>query len=174
VTGSDVVLDAWGWWEVLRDSARGAQIRERFIGTDSVRLHTSAITVGEIAVKLASMGEGGRIDSVLGAIRRAGPLVDVTAERARAAGLLEAQLRTADSHASLADGTVLATARSLRARLISADPAFRGRADVLADFSQGTDRRATTLIRRKTRRTSRIPTWQSHLGYLRPEESADH
>jgi predicted nucleic acid-binding protein len=131
VTASDVVLDTWGWWEVFRGSTQGAVIRREFIGSDGVRLHTSAITVGEVTAKLASMGASARIDPVLGAIRRAGPLHDVTTELARTAGLLRAELRKSDSRASLADGIVLATARSLGARLISADPAFRGQPDVI-------------------------------------------
>ncbi len=132
MTEFEVVLDTWAWWELFRGSRQGASIRRRFFRSGSVRLHTSTITVGELSAKLASMGESRRIDPVLGAIRRAGPVHDVTAELARAAGLLRAELRKLDSHASLADGIVLATARALGARLISADPAFRGLPDILS------------------------------------------
>jgi predicted nucleic acid-binding protein len=131
MTGSDVLLDTWGWWEVFRGSSEGAVIRRRLLGSDQVRLHTSAISVGEIVAKLASLGATDRIDAVLGVIRRAGPLHEVTVELAREAGLLRAVLRKADARASLADGIVLATARHLGARLVSADPAFRGQPDVV-------------------------------------------
>jgi predicted nucleic acid-binding protein len=133
VTESDVVLDTWAWWEVFKGSTPGTHIRRRFLGSEKVRAHTSAISVGEISAKLASLGTPGQIDASIGAMRRAGHLHDVTAELARAAGLLRAELRQTDPHASLADGIVLATARRLGARLVSADPAFRGQPDVLSD-----------------------------------------
>ncbi|MFZ0830845.1 MAG: PIN domain-containing protein [Thermoplasmata archaeon] len=129
--GSDILLDTWAWWELLRGSRNGAVIRRRFLRPSGVRLHTSTITVGEISAKLASMGEARRIDGVIAAIRRAGRLHDVTTDLARTAGILRVELRKSDAQASLADGIVLATARSLGARLISADAAFRGQSDVV-------------------------------------------
>jgi predicted nucleic acid-binding protein len=131
VTGSDVLLDTWAWWELLRGSKKGAAIQRRFLRSGRIRVHTSAITIGEITAKLASMGERGRVDIVLGSIRRTGPIHDVTVEVARTAGLIRAVLRKSAREASLADGIVLATARSVGAQLVSADSAFKGQPDVL-------------------------------------------
>lgn len=133
MTDSDVVLDTWAWWEVLRASEQGRSIRRRFLGRTDIRAHTSVITIGEITAKLVSMGALPRVDPILGSIRRAGPLHELTADLARAAGVLRADLRKADPSASLADGIVLATARVLGARLVSAAPAFEGQAEFLSD-----------------------------------------
>lgn len=125
MTGSDFLFDTWAWWEYLHGTPTGASLRKRFIQEESVRVHTSAITIAEISARLQADGFPDRIAAACGAIRRMSHLWDVTADLAQEAGPVRAKLRDRSRSASLADALVLVTARKAGATLVSADPAFR-------------------------------------------------
>ena len=125
MTGSDVLFDTWAWWEYLHGTRTGESLRRRFVGPTGIHLHTSAISLAELAAKLAAEGSRNRIDLVCGSIRRASRVWDVTADLAVEGGIARAELRRSTPSASLADGIVFATARHSGARIVSADPAFR-------------------------------------------------
>lgn len=131
MTGSKAVFDTWAWWEVLRGSPMGLRLKSRYLDSDGVRVFTSTISLGEVAAKLASEGRLEDVPVVISSLRGASEFVEVTGELAVAGGRLRARLRERQASASLADGIVLETARSLRATLVSQDRAFRGVADVI-------------------------------------------
>ena len=130
MTASRVVLDTWAWWEILRGSSKGANLQRRYLEPEGTRVFTSAITLAEVAAKMASEGHKGDIPLVVASVRRESEIVDVTPEVAVSAGILRQDLRKIDSRASLADAIVLSTARGLEAILVSADPAFGNQPDV--------------------------------------------
>lgn len=131
MTGKRVVFDTWAWWEVLRASAKGTRLKTGYLDVEGVRVYTSAISLGELAAKLASEGRSEDVPAVVSSLRGTSEIVDITGSLAASGGLLRAELRQRDPAASLADGVVLWTARQLGATLISAGPAFRGLPDVL-------------------------------------------
>lgn len=131
MTGSDLLLDAWAWVEIFRGSQQGVALRRRWFIPARYRLHTSAITVAELGAKLAQDGEAGRIPAIVAAIRAAGRIHDVVTDIAQKAGPLRLRLRETDSSASLADALVLATARTIGARILTRDPAFRDQPEVV-------------------------------------------
>lgn len=130
--GGSVLLDSWAWIEILRDSATGRRLRRRYVGAPGVRAHTSVLTLAEIGAKLAAEGHQERIGPTAASLRYHGDMEEVTAADAQAAGPLRALLRKRSPGAGLVDALILATARRLGARLVSADPAFRGLRDVTA------------------------------------------
>ncbi len=132
MTDSDVLFDTWAWWEYLFQTPTGQSLRKRFVEGDRFRLHTSAISLGEIGARLAEDGAGDRVAAACGSIRRMSRIWDVTADIAQAAGPARRDLRSEDRSASLADSIVLVTARRAGARIVSADPAFRGVPDVIS------------------------------------------
>lgn len=125
MTESDLVFDTWAWWEYLHETVLGASLRTRFVSSEQYRLHSSAITLGELSARLQSDGVAERIASTCGAVRRMSHIWDVTADIAQEAGLARAKLRQASPSASLADAIILVTAQRAGARIVSADPAFR-------------------------------------------------
>lgn len=131
MTASEVVLDSWAWWEIFFETTRGRRLARRFLRTRGVTVHTSALAVGELVAKLHEMGKGDRSASLVESIRLRSSLHDVTPEIAEVAGRLRSELRRREPEASLADAVMLATARSLGAKLVSTDAAFRGQPDVL-------------------------------------------
>lgn len=132
MTESDVLFDTWAWWEYLHQTSTGASLRRRFVEGDRFRLHTSAITLGEIGARLAADGTGDRVSSACGSIRRMSRVWDVTPDIAQEAGPARARLREGDRSASLADAIVFVTARRAGASIVSADPAFRGLPGVIS------------------------------------------
>ncbi len=128
---SEVLLDTWAWWEILFDTPLGRRLRRRYLGRANVRVHTSVLTIAEIGAKLAARGEARRLGPILGALRSMGPIHEVTATVAEAAGPLRQDLRRLRPDASLVDALVLATARAVGARLVSGDGAFKGVPDVV-------------------------------------------
>lgn len=127
MTGSSVLLDTWAWWEILSASSTGDRLRRRYLEAPNRRVHTSAITVAELSIKLAALGQSSRVPAIVASLRAFSELHDVTPEIAQAAGPLRSELRRRAPHAGLADALVLATAQRLAARLVSADAAFRRR-----------------------------------------------
>jgi predicted nucleic acid-binding protein len=126
---TEVVFDSWAWWEVLMGQTHGLRLRRRHLDGGR-RVATSALAYGELAAKMAGRVPEETIQAALRQIRASGPTVDVTAELAIEGARLRAGLRRAASHASLGDGIMLATARSLGMRLVSGDAAFSGQKDV--------------------------------------------
>ena len=130
MTASKVLFDTWAWWEVLQGSEKGAALERRYLDASGIHVVTSAITLGELAAKLASQGAGAAISLAINSVRNASEVAEVPGDLAVEGGLLRAQLRKRSRSASLANAIVLATARQMGARLISADKAFNGELDV--------------------------------------------
>lgn len=131
MTGSDVLFDTWAWWEYLHGTDVGTRLRDRYLRSGGSRIHTSAISLGELAAQLSSQGLPERVPAVCGSIRRMSHIWDVTADIAQEAGVARAQLRRHSRQASLADGIILVTAHRAAARIVSNDPAFAGQAGVI-------------------------------------------
>lgn len=131
MTASDVLFDTWAWWEVLFATPTGARLAQRYIDDPAVRVHTSAITFGELAAKFDVIGASHKTDSAATALHAHSDVHDLSADLALAAGRLRQALRKNSPDASLGDAIVLATARSLGAFLVSGDSDFKGEPDVV-------------------------------------------
>jgi predicted nucleic acid-binding protein len=131
VSDSDLLFDTWAWWEYLQGTAVGTSLRNRYVVDNRFRIHTSAITLGELSAKLAADGALERVAPACGAIRRLSHLWEVTPDIAQEAGPVRVELRRTSKKASLADALILVTSRRAGARLVSGDPAFAGVSGVI-------------------------------------------
>lgn len=129
MTASEVVFDTWAWWEVLHGTATGRRLQSTYLAVGKV--HASVYVLAELSAKLADAGRDKDLGDVAHRLASAGRLVPVDAAIAAEAGRLRKALRRRDPGASLADAIMLATARGLGLKLVSADVAFRGLPDVL-------------------------------------------
>lgn len=127
MSASEVLLDTSAWWEILFATPRGKALARRHLDGGG-RPHASALTLGEVAAKLATLAPE-RVEDAMAALRVHARVHPVTAELAEAGGLLRAELRRRVPSASLADGIILATARDLAVPLVSDDEAFVGQPD---------------------------------------------
>ena len=121
---SEVVFDTWALWEVILGSPVGVALEKRHSG----RIHCSTWALGELMAKMRAIGET-RAEDVVQEVRRKTTPHPVTAEIAVEGGRLRSELRKSAPRASLGDGVMLATARSLGMKLISGDEAFKGQKD---------------------------------------------
>lgn len=133
MTDSDVLFDTSAWWEYLFETPTGARLRTRFVDDGRARIHTSAISLGEIGARLSEAGAEDRVGTICGSIRRMSRVWEVTADIAQEAGPVRSRLRTEAKDASLADALVLVTAQRAGARLVSSDRAFRAVPGVIAE-----------------------------------------
>jgi predicted nucleic acid-binding protein len=126
-----VLLDTTAWWEILQGTPAGASLRKRYVQAESQELYVSAILVAELTARLDAAGLGDDISPALAGIRARSTVLPVTDALAEEGGRLRAVLRQRDRNASLADAIMLASARSVGAKLLSNDPAFAGQPDVV-------------------------------------------
>lgn len=129
MNASEVVFDTWAWWEVLHGTPTGRRLQATYLAAGKV--HSSAYVVAELAAKLADAGREKDLAEVTHRLASAGRLIPVDAAVAAEAGRLRKALRRRDPGASLADAIMLATARGLGLRLVSAGVAFKGQPDVV-------------------------------------------
>lgn len=92
---------------------------------------TVDLALAEISAKMAREGLAAETKPALNAIEVGSEVLPLSRAAAEAAGPLVLELRKADRGASLADAVMLAMARDEGALLVSADPCFRGQADVV-------------------------------------------
>lgn len=129
---SDVLWDAWAWWEYIFATETGARLRDTYVQADGVRVHTSALALGELVAKLVETGQGEMVERCRRGILSNSEVHAVTPDIAEAAGRLRGELRQVHPQASLADAIMLATARDLECVLVSGDGAFDGLDDVVS------------------------------------------
>lgn len=134
MTGSTVVFDTWTWFEVLDGTPRGAQLAQRYLADEDVRILTADITLAEASAALDTRGKADRIPSVLDDIvASSSEIVPISRDDAVRAGPLRRELRKVAEDASLADALLLSIARNRNATLVSCDPAFQGQPDVVCE-----------------------------------------
>lgn len=123
-----VVFDAWAWFEVIEGSAIGERLWKTYIMPRGVV--TPALAVAEVARKLHKSHGLRQADEFVKSARIRSRIHPLDDDIAMTAGQLHQHLRKRDRSASLADATMLATARALGIPLISGDPCFKGCPDV--------------------------------------------
>lgn len=131
MTASKACLDTWAWWEILEGTALGRRLFERWLKQGNA--YASTLVLGELAAKFSSLGQPEAAGPAAALVRTHCRLIDVTGELAFEGGRLRQSLRKEAPHASLVDGIMLATSRSVGAVLVSNDPAFGGLPDVRAE-----------------------------------------
>lgn len=132
MTDSDIFFDSDPWQDVLGRTARGRALSRKYGPGTGIRVHTSALSLAEIGAK--RLNDRHPLEAIEGALsvieRDSHAIHPVTAEDARSAWRLRAELRKADQKAGLTDALILSQARRLGYPLISADRAFEGQRDV--------------------------------------------
>ena len=125
---SSYVVDAWTWVEYLIGSERGAKLKEVLDESDS-EVYTCAITVGEVISKVAR--EGMDVEAAFGLLLSNSQVVNVDEELSLQAGLLHCEMRRNLKDFGLADAYVLATARALKAKILTGDLHFKNVKDAV-------------------------------------------
>ncbi len=130
-----LTIDSFAWIELIRGTRLGIEAQRRIESADTC--FTPAIVLAEVAHRCLRDGLAeALVRRELGAMAEASAVVAVDADVAVAASAATSELRR---HAraqrlpipGLGDGLVLATARRTGSQLLTGDPHFRGRPEVL-------------------------------------------
>ena len=117
------VVDAWAWVEYLIGSKFGAKLRD-VLDEDGSEVYTCAVTLGEVVSKVAR--EGRDVEAAYTMLLSNSQVVDVDEELSKQAGLLHCEMRKTLKDFGLADAYMLATARKLKAKVLTGDLHFKG------------------------------------------------
>ena len=123
-----VAFDAWAWFEILDGSLVGQRLWKNYVLPRTAV--TPALAVAEVARVLHRRKGVKAANEFVQSARIRSRIHAMDDDIAALAGQLWQHLRARHHDASLADATMLATARALGIPLISRDPCFKGCADV--------------------------------------------
>ena len=116
------VVDAYAWVEYLIGSKCGSKIAA-VLGEESNEAYTCAVTVAEVISKAARDGQD--VEAAYDILLSDSQVVSVNEEISKEAGVLHAEMRKTEKDFGLADAYVLATARRLKAKVLTGDPHFK-------------------------------------------------
>lgn len=116
------VLDAYAWVEYLIGSKSGSRVAA-VLEEESNEVYTCAVTVAEVVSKAAR--EGRDVEAAYDILLSDSQIVSINEEISKEAGVLHAEMRKTEKDFGLADAYVLATARRLKAKVLTGDPHFK-------------------------------------------------
>ena len=115
------VVDAYAWIEYLEGTDAGRKVTEILENNDDI--FTCAVTLGEVVSKVARLGKDAKI--AYDVLLSNSQVVVVDEELSFQAGLLHCEMRKTAKDFGLADAYVFATARRLKANILTGDPHFK-------------------------------------------------
>ncbi|RLI27238.1 hypothetical protein DRO58_04625 [Candidatus Bathyarchaeota archaeon] len=117
------IIDAYAWIEYFIGSDAGKKVKE-VLEDGSCEVYTCTVTVAEIVSKVAR--EGRNPEVAYDILLSNSNIIDADHELSKDAGILHAEVRKTVKDFGLADAYVLASARRLKAKILTGDPHFRG------------------------------------------------
>ncbi|MBS7281511.1 MAG: PIN domain-containing protein [Candidatus Freyarchaeota archaeon] len=119
----DYVIDAYTWIEYLIGTDIGAKVKA-ILEDEKSGIYTSAVTLAEVISKVAR--EEQNVETVYSILVTNSDIIDVDEQLSKETGIIHAEMRRTKKDFGLADAYVLATARKLKAKILSGDPHFKG------------------------------------------------
>ena len=116
------MVDAWAWVEYLIGSEFGAKLKE-VLDADGNEVYTCAITLAEVISKVAR--EGRDVEAPYTMLLSNSQVININEDLSKHAGLLHCEMRKTLKDFGLADAYVLATARKLKAKVLTGDVHFK-------------------------------------------------
>ena len=125
---SRYVLDSWAWIEYFEGSSKGEKVKD-MISDSRNEVFTHSVSVAEIISKAKRSGKD--TDDIWMAITNNSKVLETNAEESKDAGITHASVKSKSRNFSLADAFILATARKLKARVITGDTDFKNIAEAI-------------------------------------------
>jgi len=117
------VVDAWAWIEYLIGSEFGKKLNDVLYESKSSEVYTCAITLGEVISKVAR--EGRDVEAAYTILLSNSQIININEELSKHAGLLHYEMRKTLKDFGLADAYVFATAKMLKAKILTGDAHFK-------------------------------------------------
>jgi predicted nucleic acid-binding protein len=121
------VIDSYAWIEYLDGTEIGHKVSDLI--EENEEIFTSVLTVAEIVSKVARKGKDVKVAYDI--LTSNSTIINAYAELSLQAGLLHCDMRKALKDFGLADAYVLATARKLKAKVLTGDLHFKNVKDAV-------------------------------------------
>ncbi len=121
LTSTKYVIDAWAWLEYLDGTAAGTKIDEYLKKGEAF---TNTVTIAEVVSRVQRRGMDANV--ALTAIGSLSRIVGINTLFAKEVGLLHAAMKKNRPNFSFGDSFALYTAKSIRAKVLTVDPDFKG------------------------------------------------
>lgn len=121
---SKYVVDSWAWIEYLIGSEFGKKLNEVLDKLSSSEIYTCSISLAEVISKVAR--EERDVEAAYSILLSNSQIININEELSKNAGLLHYEMRKTLKDFGLADAYVLATARMLKAMVLTGDMHFKG------------------------------------------------
>jgi predicted nucleic acid-binding protein len=118
---SKYVIDAWAWIDYLDGVESGRRVGVAIENDEEV--FTCALTMAEVVSRVARKGMNVKI--AYDVLLNNSQVVNLDEELSLEAGLLHFEVRKTVKDFGIADAYVLATARKLKAKILTGDPHFK-------------------------------------------------
>lgn len=125
---SRYVLDSWSWIEYFEGSSKGEKVKD-IVSDSRNEIFTHSVSVAEIISKAKRSGKN--IDEIWMAITNNSRVLETSAEESKETGLNHASVKSKNGNFSLADAFVFASARKMKAKVVTGDSDFKNLPDVL-------------------------------------------
>jgi len=116
------VIDSYAWIEYLDGTESGRKVRD--LVERNGEIFTSALTIAEVISKVARKGKDVKVANDV--LLSNSKVVNADEALSLQAGLLHCEIRKSLKDFGLADAYVLATARKLKAKVLTGDAHFKG------------------------------------------------
>jgi predicted nucleic acid-binding protein len=124
------VIDAYAWIEYLDGTDAGRKVTSILESSDGV--YTCAVTLAEVVSKVARKGKDAKI--AYDVLLSNSQIVCVDEELSMQAGLLHSEMRKTSKDFGLADAYILATARRLKAKILTGDAHFKSLKEAIMTY----------------------------------------
>jgi len=121
------VIDAYAWIEYLNGTDAGRKLTATLENSDGV--YTCAATLAEVVGKVARKGKDAKI--AYDVLLSNSQIVCADEELSLQAGLFHSEMRKTSKDFGLADAYVLATARRLKAKILTGDAHFKSQKEAI-------------------------------------------
>jgi PIN domain nuclease of toxin-antitoxin system len=119
---SKLVLDSWAWIEYFEGSKKGEKVKQVLLDPRD-EVFTHSVSLAEIISKAKRTGMN--VDEVWTAVTGNSNVIEGKVEESKNVGITHATIKSRNRNFSLADAFVLAAARKIKAKVLTADPDFK-------------------------------------------------
>ena len=123
-----LLIDAFSWIEYLEGSAIGEEVH-RILKNKEHEIFVLPITIAEVVSKTER--KKGNTQLAYNIILENANIIETTPRVARETGMLHAQTRKKIPHFGIVDALLIATAKSIGARVLTGDSHFKSFKDVI-------------------------------------------
>ena len=112
------LVDAYAWIEYLEGSNKGVKVSEILNADNEIII--LPMTIAEVVSKIKRKGSNSEL--AYNVIISKSKIIELTPRIAKQAGLLHAEMRKKYEQFGIVDATIIETAKSINAKIITGDP----------------------------------------------------